>query len=582
MIAAHKLGPLLLAWTLFTPNFVKADDPPTAATRGEVLKFSLEGSSIFPGTVRDYWVYIPAQYDPAKPACVYVNQDGIQFNAPEVFDRLIAAGERPVTIGVFVAPGRVPAPGPDALDRLNRSFEYDTLSDAYVQFLLLELLPEVETKTASDGRPLRLSQKPEDRAIGGASSGAICAFTAAWEGPDAFRRVFSAIGTYVGMHGGNVYPTLVRKYEPKPIRIYLQDGSNDQNSNRGDWWMANQELERALTFAGYEVEHAWGTGGHDTKHSTEIFPEAMRWLWKGWPESPRAGKGSPQMQALLVEGPEWEQLMSATDLAVDAEGGVLVARDSDAKLLRIDPENGQAAEGRQIENDDRFARMAFGPDGRVFRALAHGPWQFQQFDAKTGPVNVQDLRLDLHDQFALTDLLVDHEGRAYVCTRPRVPDDFGGIWLLEPGGALKRVAMVKGQPTSMALSPDHSLLYVTHAEDHWVWSYQVQPDGSLANGQRFIHLQVPDAGTYIGSRGIAVDTDGRVYVGTALGIQVCDPTGRVDAILPVPGGGPIVKIALGGRNRDVLYVLSRFDLYRRPIQHRGIEAHDPPRKPSAP
>ena len=197
----------------------------------------------------------------------------------------------PVTIGVFVMHGRVKAVQPGALDRFNRSFEYDGLGDDYARFLLEELLPEVEKQTTSDGRPIRLSNDGNDRGIGGSSSGAICAFTAAWERPDAFRRVFSAIGTYVGLRGGNVYPTLIRKYEPKPIRIFLQDGSDDLNIYGGDWWMANQEMERALTFAGYEVNHVWGDGGHNGKHATEIFPDAMRWLWKDWPAPVKAGAG---------------------------------------------------------------------------------------------------------------------------------------------------------------------------------------------------------------------------------------------------------------------------------------------------
>src|SRR4029434_6438394 len=199
--------------------------------------------------------------------------------------------EMPVTIGVFVAPGVVKATDANAaLDRFNRSFEYDGLGDNYARFLLEELLPEVETKKTSDGRPIRLSRNGNDRAIGGSSSGAICAFTAAWEQPEAFSRVFSAIGTYVGLRGGDRYHTLIRKFEPKPIRIFLQDGSNDNNIYGGDWWMANQTMERALTFAGYEVQHVWGEGGHNGRHGAALFPDAMRWLWKDWPQPVQVGQ----------------------------------------------------------------------------------------------------------------------------------------------------------------------------------------------------------------------------------------------------------------------------------------------------
>jgi enterochelin esterase-like enzyme len=258
--------------------------------KGELIKCRFDRSIIFPGTARDYWIYVPAQYKPDRPACVYVNQDGIQWKAPTVFDNLISSGEMPVTIGVFVTPGRVVAGDTSvARDRFNRSFEYDGLGDAYVRFLLTEILPDVELHHTGDGRAIHLSQQGNDRAIGGSSSGAIAAFTAAWERPDAFSRVFSAIGTYVGLRGGERYPTLIRKTEPKAIRVFLQDGSNDLNIYGGDWWMANQTMERALTFAGYEVKHSYGEGGHNGAMGESVFADAMRWLWKGWPRAVTKG-----------------------------------------------------------------------------------------------------------------------------------------------------------------------------------------------------------------------------------------------------------------------------------------------------
>ncbi|MEO6809693.1 MAG: alpha/beta hydrolase-fold protein, partial [Isosphaeraceae bacterium] len=188
----QKLRSVVL--TIITLGFVLepafADDAP----KGEVIKATFDQSTIFPGTTREFWVYVPRQYDPAKPACLHVNQDGVQFNAPAVFDRLIHAKEMPVTIGVFVMHGRVKATSDQALDRFNRSYEYDGLGDYYARFLLDELLPVVETMKTADGRPIHFSKDGNDRSIGGSSSGAIAAFTAAWERPDAFRRVFSAVG----------------------------------------------------------------------------------------------------------------------------------------------------------------------------------------------------------------------------------------------------------------------------------------------------------------------------------------------------------------------------------------------------
>ena len=155
-------APLLL---LHAP--ARGDEVP----KGEVLHFVFDQSKIFPGTVRDYWVYVPRQYDPAKPACLYVNQDGIQYNAPDVFDELIHKKEMPVTIGVFVMHGRVKAPPPEALDRFNRSYEYDGLGDNYARFLLDELLPEVENE---DDR-----RRPADPAFAATATTAASAAPAA-------------------------------------------------------------------------------------------------------------------------------------------------------------------------------------------------------------------------------------------------------------------------------------------------------------------------------------------------------------------------------------------------------------------
>ena len=276
-----------------------------APPKGDLQKFVFAESKIFPGTSRSVTVYVPKQYDGKTPACLWVCQDGVQYNAPTVFDKLIANKEMPITIGVFVTPGEVKAANKDALPRFNRSLEYDGLGDSYARFLIEELLPAVEKMKSTDGRDIKLSKNPDDRAIGGASSGAICAFTAAWERPDSFRRVFSAIGTYVGLRGGNNYPTLIRKYEPKPLRVFLEDGEGDLDIYGGDWWMANQEMQRSLKFAGYEQTFNWGKGGHNGQHATEIFPEAMKWLWKDHGQPIVAGRGSPQLQAVLKPGEGW-------------------------------------------------------------------------------------------------------------------------------------------------------------------------------------------------------------------------------------------------------------------------------------
>ena len=237
-------------------------------------------STIFPGTERAYWIYVPAQYKPDQPADVMVFQDGGGYvseegdtRAPVVFDNLIHQGKLPVTIGIFINPGHFPpvAPGKEPIS--NRSFEYDTLSDQYARFLMEEILPSV-------GAKYRLTADANGRGICGASSGGICSFTVAWQRPDAFRKVLSHVGSFGDHRGGHVYPTLVRKTPPKPIRVFLQAGSNDLDIPQGHWPLVNLEMAAALNFAGYDYRLEYGDGEHNTRHGGAILPESLIWLWR--------------------------------------------------------------------------------------------------------------------------------------------------------------------------------------------------------------------------------------------------------------------------------------------------------------
>ncbi len=247
---------------------------------GKVTKMPPWKSDIFPGTVRDWWIYVPAQYDEKKPACVMIFQDGQwyqsekdSFRVPIVFDNLIHKKEMPVTIGVFLQPGTVPGSDKGKKARSNRSFEYDRLSDQYAIFLEKEILPAV-------GKQYNLRQDANGRAICGISSGGICAFTAAWERPDLFSKVLSHVGSFTNIRGGDVYPSLIRKTEKKPIRVFLQDGSKDLNNLHGSWPLANQAMASALKLMNYDYRFEYGDGGHDGKHGGAILPDSLRWLWR--------------------------------------------------------------------------------------------------------------------------------------------------------------------------------------------------------------------------------------------------------------------------------------------------------------
>jgi enterochelin esterase-like enzyme len=252
--------------------------------QGELRKSVIERSEVFPGTTREYQVYVPKQYDGTKPACLMVFMDGSgyakldgQFRVPTVFDNLIARGEMPVTIGVFVNPGTIKASFPGGKDRSNRSFEYDSVSDANARFLLDEVIPVVT-------KGLNITPDPAGWGICGISSSGIAAFTVAWERPDRFRKVISHIGSFTNIRGGYVYPALIRKSkkEPKPLRVFLQEGANDLDNLHGNWPLANQDMAAALKFAGYDYQLVMGDGGHSGKHGGAILPETLRWLWRNW------------------------------------------------------------------------------------------------------------------------------------------------------------------------------------------------------------------------------------------------------------------------------------------------------------
>lgn len=259
--------------------------------KGKVTEFELPDSKTYPGFARKWYMYVPAQYDGKTPAALMVFQDGGGYQSrtgawrvPTVFDNLIHKKEMPVTVAVFVNPGDKPLkPGeaprkrPDGrpASPMNRSIEYDTLSDKYATFLLTEILPLVEEK-------VKITSNPEGRAICGASSGGICAFTVAWQRPDQFRKVLSTIGSFTNIRGGHKYPELVRASEKKPIRVFQQDGTGDLVNQFGSWPEANKAMAAALAEKGYDHKIVWGEGTHNPKHGASILPDALRWLWRDY------------------------------------------------------------------------------------------------------------------------------------------------------------------------------------------------------------------------------------------------------------------------------------------------------------
>ncbi len=537
----------LAAVALFSLRLAAADNAAAAVPKGDVSWHEFNGSKIFPGTGRGYGLYVPKQYDPAKPACVYVSEDGDPYNAPAVFDQLIQEKAMPVTVGVFVTPG-------NTAGRDNRSFEYDSMSDDYVRFLCDELLPYV-AKT----HRLNLSTDGNDRAIAGISSGGICSFTAAWQRPDAFRRVFSNVGSFGAHRGGYVYPALVRKVEPKPIRVFLQDGRHDLVFAYGDWFLANQEMEQALSFAGYEVNHCWDQGGHNADAARAIFPQVMRWLWKDWPKPIHAGAGSPYVQQIVLPGEGWKEasklrFQEATSPAANAKGEVFFC-DAPATKKYMIGLRGQVRELATAPGEAATVGLAYGRDGTGYSIAGDHIWckDISGHGARVGE-GIRGRRL-----------AVGANGNIYVTAR----DGKGSnLWLVYPHGEKRVVDADLKQAAGVAFTADGRFLCVSDAASHYVYSYLIQPDGSLIDREPYYYLHV-DTVEQSGADGMCADRDNRVYVATAMGVQVCEPTGQTFCIIPTPNG-KVSGLCFGGPQFDTLFATCGDVVYQRKLRTRGV------------
>jgi len=526
--------------------------------QGTVTKYQWT-SKIYPGTVRDYWVYVPAQYTPDKPACTMVFQDGNTFVSENgafkttiVFDNLIAKGDMPVTIGVFIDPGVVPGAGPNTQSRFNRSAEYDAVGPRFPTFLIEEILPEV-------AKHYNLSNDPNDRGISGSSSGGNASFNAAFSRPDVFHRVLSFIGGFTNLRGDHIYPSLVRKMETEPLRVFLQDGLADVNV-----W-SNHELALALGDAGYDYKLVIGTEGHNSKHGSAILPDALRWLWRDYPKpivKPTGGQRHFLTNSILPDhDPGWELVSQGHKFtegpAVDAAGNVFFSDIPNNRIHKISPD-GKMTVFR--EDTGQANGLMFGPDGRLYacqngrkRIVAYSPDGKESVIAEG--VNSNDLAINARGGIYFTD-----------------PEN-KRVWFIDRMGN-KRVAH-EGIPfpNGVRFSPDHAFLYVADTLSRWVWSFSVQPDGSLTNGAAFFRLEIPDevdsGPLRSGADGMTVDAGGFLYVATKLGIQIADPAGRTDGILNKPGPGDPSNVVFGGPGLNTLYVTSGDKVYRRTIRKKG-------------
>lgn len=543
------------------PKYEPPAIKPEEILPGTTKQFVFTQSKIFPGTVRDVTVFIPAQYDASKPACVYVKTDGFNPREKTLLETMIATNEMPVTIGVFVRPGDLPAPMKGTLGRRNRDFEYDGVSDNKVRFLTEELLPFIAKEYQ-----LNLSTDGNDRCIAGGSSGGIAAFTAAWHRPDAFSRVYAASGSWVAFRGGHEFPTMVRKFEAKPIRAFLTTATRDMENAAGDWFLLDQEMDKALKFSGYDYRYRVIDGPHVAGYM-ENWQEAMAYLWRGWPERVQAGPSAPRAQEILIPGEGWqlvaEGFKSTRGPACNASGEVFFADTSNNKIHRI----GLDGTVTEFVGDAGQAHcVTVGPDGSVY-TVSERSGKLMRYDASgTGSVFMIDILGH--------SILARPDGSLYVTSNGDKPHGPGSVWLIKDG---QKTALDSGLKfaTGMAYRPDQWLLSVAEGHSKWVDSYQINDDGTLTNKERFFHLHVADWDDDAGAESVCYSIEGRQFVATRSGIQISADDGPTQVILPVPDGSRVTGVCLGGRDGDTLFAFCGNKIWKRKVRHHMLGAFTP-------
>ena len=534
-------------------------------------------SKIFPGTEREWAIYVPAQYKKETPAALMVFQDGHsyrdvkgRFRVPVVFDNLIARGDMPPTIAVFINPGHEPAKGPKKTPwaASNRSVEYDSLGDRYARFLLEEILPLVEERYT-------ISKDPAQRAICGASSGGICSFTVAWERPDRFGKVLSTIGSFTNIRGGDVYPSLIRKTEQKPIRVFLEDTSADVDNQFGSWPWANRQMASALAYMGYDVTFNWAEGyQHNGDHGGLIFPDAVKWLWRKdghtFVQDTKGDlKGDMTLLRLLDPNEKWQPVAEGLGFAdapcTDADGNFYFCDMKAPAVYKV-----SAADGKRTEiAKESISGLEFGPDGLLYGCQG-SKQRVVSLDPKSGEVKV------VAEKVAPNDLAVTADGFVYITETK----DGRVTRINSKTGEVKVAAEGINKPNGIVLSNDGGTLAVSEYGGDRVWTFRPLADGALDAGMptmtlrkpidykaEFKHNEPPPYQAASKGDGSATDKSGRWYVTSALGVQVFDPTGRECGLLPTPNPTqPLTSCVLAGPKHEYLYVTNGTTVYRRKLK----------------
>ena len=542
-------------------SYVPAEIKPEDIKPGDLKQFKFEQSKVFPGTTRDVTVFVPAQYDGSKPACVYVKMDGYNPKEKELLETMIATKEIPVTIGVFVRPGSLPPTVKGTADRRNRCFEYDGVSDNNVRFFDEELLPFVAKEYG-----LKLSTDGNDRCISGGSSGGIAAFTAAWHRPQAFSRVYAASGSWVAFRGGHEFPTMVRKFEARPIRAYLTTATHDMENAAGDWFLLDQEMDKALKFSGYDYQFRIIDGRHVAGYM-DNWREAMAYLWKGWPEKVKAGPSAPRAQEVIVPREDWqlvaEGFKSTRGPACNANGEVFFADTSNNKIHRIDLDGTV----KEFVADSGSAHgLTIGTDGKLY-AVSEKTGKLVAYDS-TGAATV------VLEGLSGQSIAAAPNGGFYITSNSDKPSSAGSVWFVKDGKKTQVDTSLKFA-TGLAYRPDQWLLSVADGRSKWVYSYQMNPDGKLTNKERFFPLYVEDWDDDAGAETVCYSLEGRQFIATRSGVQISAEDGPTQIILPTPDRARVIGVALGGKEKDTLFAFCGNKIWKRKVQQHAMGVFTP-------
>jgi gluconolactonase len=529
--------------------------------KGTVTKHTFASSKIYPGTTREYSVYVPAQYNKDEPACVMVFQDGGGgLKVATAFDNLIAKKEMPVTIAIMVSPGVIPPPkGVEALPRANRSYEYDSPTDLYARFLIEELIPEV-------AKEYNLTKEASGRAICGSSSGGIAAFVAAWERPDYFSRVVSFVGSFTNLRGGESLASVIRKTEPKAIRVYLQDGMKDLDIFAGSWYVANQDIDRALSYVGYEHEFVVGSEGHNGKHAAAVFPDALRYIWKSYPELPKpgtfAGQDKRNVMDILIPGEGWQIISQGNKgtegPTADAEGNLYFSEGGANRIHKVTPDGKDSI---FVEDPAGCDGMMVGPENKLY-VCAPRTNQIITFDLS----DPKKRTVIASGMPSVNDLVVTHTGAVYASDHKNKQ-----VWYIPSGGEKRVVDTGLQFPNGVILTPDQTQLIVADMNGPGCYLFTIQEDGSLTNKALYYYCQIPVNKSTSGADGFAMDTKGNLYAATHMGLEIFDQAGRVTGIIPspVPGKRPS-NVDFGGPDNSYLYIAQGDKVYRRKTKAKGV------------